>query len=57
MMIDDFEHGVKRRFGDGSDEYSVALQGIKSDRENGIIGNLIRIKRYVITQIVYCLEG
>ena len=56
-MIDDFEHGVKRRFGDGSDEYSVALQGIKSDRENGIIGNLIRIKRYVITQIVYCLEG
>lgn len=47
-MIEDFEHGVKRRFGDHSAEYSVELQGIRSDPENeDVVDDAIRIKRLV----------
>jgi hypothetical protein len=47
-MIEEFEHGVKRRFGDYSVEYSVRLQGIRSDPENEeVVDDEIRIKRLV----------
>lgn len=45
-MMADFETGVKRRFNLSDDsEYSVILNGVEDDKQNGIEGNIITLRK------------
>jgi hypothetical protein len=44
-MIEQFESGIKRCFGDGDDVYTVELKGIDDDPKNNILDETITIKQ------------
>lgn len=47
-MMEEFETGIKRSFGDGDEVYLVHLKGIEDDPKNNIIDGTIQIRPYVI---------
>lgn len=44
-MIEQFETGIERCFGDGDEIYTVELKGIDDDPDNNILDETITIKQ------------